>query len=297
MTWSQVKTRLDAYEKLVRLDKPIGILLLAWPTLWALWIAAGGVPKPLTLWLFLLGTVAMRSAGCAINDYADRDFDAHVERTRGRPLAAGLIRPWEALAVAAVLALASFAIVLQFNWLTVMLSVPAVLIAAIYPFTKRFLSIPQAWLGVAFGFGIPMAFAATRGLVPPVAWVLLAANVFWTIAYDTEYAMVDREDDRKLGLRTSAILFGRFDVAAVMACYAIFLGIVAGIGGWLHRGLFFFIGVAVAAGIAGYHYFLIRERTREGCFKAFLHNNWIGAAIFAGIALDHLLRLRALPFP
>jgi 4-hydroxybenzoate polyprenyltransferase len=232
----------------------------------------------------------MRSAGCAINDFADRKLDAHVERTRGRPLAAGLIRPWEALAVAAVLALVSFAIVLQFNALTVLLSVPAQLIAAIYPFTKRYHWLPQAWLGVAFGFGIPMAFAAILWKVPAVAWWLLAANVFWTLAYDTEYAMVDRDDDVKLGIRTSAILFGRFDVAAVMACYAIFLGMLVGIGVWLHRGPFFHIGIAVAAGIAVYHYFLIRGRTREGCFKAFLHNNWIGAAVFAGIALDHMPR-------
>src|SRR5688500_6782930 len=290
MNKQQVIARLDAYEKLIRLDKPIGILLLAWPTLWALWLAARGLPHPLVLWLFLLGTILMRSAGCAINDYADRDFDAHVERTRARPLAAGLIRPWEALAIAAVLALVSFAIVLQFNALTVMLSVPALLIAAIYPFTKRFFWLPQAWLGVAFGFGIPMAFAAIRWKVPPVAWWLLAANVFWTSAYDTEYAMVDREDAVKLGIRTSAILFGRFDVVAVMACYAIFLVILAVIGWWLHRGLFFYAGVAIAAGIVVYHYFLIRGRTREDCFKAFLHNNWIGAAVFAGIALDHMPR-------
>jgi len=290
MNKQQVIARLDAYEKLIRLDKPIGILLLAWPTLWALWLASRGLPHPLVLWFFLLGTVLMRSAGCAINDFADRKLDAQVERTRARPLAAGLIRPWEALAVAAVLALVSFAIVLQFNALTVLLSVPALLIAAIYPFTKRFFWLPQAWLGVAFGFGIPMAFAAVLWKVPPVAWWLLAANVFWTIAYDTEYAMVDREDDVKLGIRTSAILFGRFDVVAVMACYAIFLVILAVIGWWLHRGLFFYAGVAIAAGIVVYHYFLIRGRTREDCFKAFLHNNWIGAAVFAGIALDYLPR-------
>ena len=288
MNFAPLVQRLDAYEKLIRLDKPIGILLLAWPTLWALWLASRGLPNPLVLWLFLLGTVLMRSAGCAINDFADRKLDAHVERTRARPLAAGSIRPWEALAVAAVLVLVSFAIVLQFNALTVMLSVPALAIAVIYPFTKRFFWLPQAWLGVAFGFGIPMAFAAILWKVPPVAWWLLAANVFWTIAYDTEYAMVDRDDDVRLGIRTSAILFGRFDVAAVMACYAIFLGIVTGIGLWLHRGPFFYIGIAIAAGIAVYHYFLIRGRTREGCFKAFLHNNWIGAAVFAGMALDHM---------
>ena len=280
--------RLDAYEKLIRLDRPIGILLLLWPTLWGLWLASKGLPNLLVLWLFILGTVLMRSAGCAINDYADRHFDARVERTKNRPLAAGLIRPWEALAVAAALALAAFALVLQFNRLTVLLSVVALALAAIYPFTKRFFTMPQAWLGVAFGFGIPMAFAAVTGRVPPLVWALVAANVFWTIAYDTEYAMVDRDDDVKLEIRTSAILFGRFDVAAVMASYAIFLAMMAGIGLWVRLGPFYFVGVGVAAYLAAYHYRLIRGRTREGCFKAFVHNNWIGAAIFAGIVADRL---------
>ena len=284
--------RLDAYEKLVRLDKPIGILLLLWPTLWGLWIAARGVPNLWVLWFFVLGTVLMRSAGCAINDYADRNFDPQVERTKNRPLAAGTIRPWEALVVAAVLALAAFVIVLQFNRLTIALSFLALPIAAFYPYTKRFFWMPQAWLGVAFGFGIPMAFAALHDRVPPVAWVLLAASAFWTIAYDTEYAMVDREDDRRIGIRTSAILFGRFDVAAVMAFYALFLVAMAAIGYGLRYGPLYYLGIAVAGGIAVYHYFLIRSRTREGCFRAFLHNNWIGAAIFAGIVLDHLPQLR-----
>jgi 4-hydroxybenzoate polyprenyltransferase len=280
--------RLDAYEKLVRLDRPIGILLLLWPTLWGLWIAWRGMPNLLVLWLFILGTVVMRSAGCAINDYADRDFDAHVERTRLRPLASGTIQPWEALAVAAILALAAFFIVLQFNRLTVLLSIPAVVIAAVYPFTKRFFAIPQAWLGVAFGFGIPMAFAARYGRVPVEAWALLGANVLWTLAYDTEYAMVDREDDRRIGIRTSAILLGRHDVAAVMAFYALFLAAMLAIGGWMQFGIPYYLGIAAAALIAGHHFRLIRGRTREGCFKAFLHNNWIGAAIFAGIAMDKL---------
>ena len=280
--------RLDAYEKLVRLDRPIGILLLAWPTLWGLWLAARGMPSPIVLWLFIIGTVLMRSAGCAINDYADRNIDPHVERTRGRPLAAGLIRPWEALALAAGLSAAAFFIVLQFNRLTVMLSFVALALAAIYPFTKRFLTLPQAWLGVAFGFGIPMSFAAITGSVPTIAWVLLAANVFWTIAYDTEYAMVDRDDDVKLGIRTSAILFGRFDVIAVMACYAIFIGIMLAVGILWRMGPAYFAGVIAAAYLAAYHYKMIRDRTREGCFKAFLHNNWIGAVIFAGIVVDRL---------
>jgi 4-hydroxybenzoate polyprenyltransferase len=278
--------RLDAYEKLVRLDRPIGILLLLWPTLWGLWIAWRGVPDLLVLWLFILGTVLMRSAGCAINDYADRNFDAHVERTRDRPLAAGTIRPWEALVLAAALALAAFAVVLQFNRLTIFLSIPAVLVAAVYPFTKRFFSVPQAILGVAFGFGIPMAFAAKYGFVPPVAWALLGANVFWTLAYDTEYAMVDRDDDRRIGIRTSALLFGRHDVLAVMIFYALFIASMAAIGAWVHFGVPYFAALGIAAAIAVHHYRLIKERAREGCFKAFLHNNWIGATVFLGIVLD-----------
>ncbi len=287
---SKALARLDAYEKLMRLDKPIGVLLLLWPTLWGLWLAAGGQPSWIALWIFGVGTVLMRSAGCALNDFADRKFDAQVERTRNRPLAQGAIRPWEALAVAAVLSLVAFAMVLKLNALTIKLSVIAFLLAAIYPFTKRFFAMPQAWLGVAFGFGIPMAFAAQQGHVPPLAWALLAANVLWTIAYDTEYVMVDRDDDVRLGIRTSAILFGRRDVIAVMACYALFLLAMLGIGIWQGYGPFYTGGLLVAAVIAAYHYRLIRDRSREGAFKAFLHNNWIGAAIFAGIALDQWKR-------
>ncbi len=280
--------RLDAYEKLIRLDKPIGILLLLWPTLWGLWLARRGVPDLTVLWIFVLGTVVMRSAGCAINDFADRRFDAEVLRTRDRPLAAGVIGPWEALAVAAVLAAGAFALVVQLNWLTVKLSFVALALAAIYPFLKRFFWMPQAWLGIAFGFGIPMAYAAQLGNAPPVAWALLAANVFWTIAYDTEYAMVDREDDARIGIKTSALLFGRHDVDAVMIFYTLFLLCMGGIGVWQRFGFFYFAGLAAAAGIALYHYRLIKDRSREGCFKAFLHNNWIGAVVFAGIVLDQL---------
>ncbi len=286
----RVLARIDAYERLIRLDKPIGILLLLWPTLWAMWIATRAVPHWRFLWIFIMGTVLMRSAGCALNDYADRKFDAHVERTRARPLAAGEIRPWEALVVAAVLALAAFALVLLLNPYTVKLSVAALAIAAIYPFTKRFFWMPQAWLGLAFGFGIPMAFAAIRGGVPPVAWALLGAHVLWTLAYDTEYAMVDRADDQRLGLRTTAILFGRFDVAAVMACYALFLGSMGAIGVWQRYGVPYYAGLALAGAIAIYHYTLIRTRTREGCFKAFRHNNWLGAAVWAGVAADLWMR-------
>ncbi|MEK6211587.1 MAG: 4-hydroxybenzoate octaprenyltransferase [Pseudomonadota bacterium] len=275
--------RLNAYEKLIRLDKPIGIVLLLWPTLWALWLSSRGHPSWEIVWIFILGTVLMRSAGCAINDYADRHFDGRVARTRDRPLAAGLIKPNEALIVAAVLALAAFGLVLQLNRLTILLSVAAVVIAATYPFTKRFFILPQAYLGIAFGFGIPMAFAAQTGRVPAVAWLLLLANVFWAVAYDTEYAMVDREDDRKIGIKTSAITFGRHDVTAVMICHTMFLLMLAWIGWRYALGIYFFAGLLMAAGLAATHYQMIRDRDPDSCFRAFRHNNWIGAMVFAGL--------------
>lgn len=275
--------RLNAYEKLIRLDKPIGIVLLLWPTLWALWLSSRGHPSWEIVWIFILGTVLMRSAGCAINDYADRHFDGRVARTRDRPLAAGLIKPNEALIVAAVLALAAFGLVLQLNRLTILLSVAAVVIAATYPFTKRFFILPQAYLGIAFGFGIPMAFAAQTGRVPAVAWLLLLANVFWAVAYDTEYSMVDREDDRKIGIKTSAITFGRQDVTAVMICHAMFLLMLAWIGWRYALGIYFFAGLLMAAGLAATHYQMIRDRDPDSCFRAFRHNNWIGAMVFAGL--------------
>ena len=275
--------RVNAYEKLIRLDKPIGILLLLWPTLWALWLSSHGHPDWNIVWIFVLGTVLMRSAGCAINDYADRDFDVRVARTRERPLATGQIKPIEALMVAVVLILASFALVVQLNPLTVKLSFAAVILAAIYPFTKRFFAMPQAVLGLAFGFGIPMAFAAHTNHVPQAAWILLAANVLWAIAYDTEYAMVDRDDDQKIGIRTSAITFGRHDVAAVMVSHALFLLIMLWIGRLFRPGWHFYLGLAVAAGLVAVQYRMIRERDPANCFRAFQHNNWIGAAIFAGI--------------
>lgn len=284
---SKLAARIDAYEKLMRLDRPIGILLLLWPTLWALWLAHRAVPPFAVFLIFLTGTVLMRSGGCAVNDFADRDFDSKVERTRNRPLATGAIRPWEALAVAAACAAIAFGLVLFLNALTIELSFVALALALAYPFLKRFFWMPQAWLGIAFGFGIPMAFAALTGALPPLAWVLLAANVLWTIAYDTEYAMVDRDDDMRLGLRTSAILFGRLDVAAVMACYALFIAILAGVGAWQGYGLAYYAGVAVAAAICAWHYVLIRGRTREGCFRAFLGNNWVGLALYAGIVADN----------
>ncbi len=275
--------RLTAYEKLIRLDKPIGILLLLWPTLWALWLSSLGHPDWTIVWIFVLGTVLMRSAGCAINDYADRDFDGKVARTRGRPLPTGQIKPIEALMVAVVLVLASFALVVQLNALTVKLSVVAVAIAAIYPFTKRFFALPQAVLGVAFGFGIPMAFAAHSNNVLWWAWLLLAANVCWAIAYDTEYAMVDREDDRKIGIRTAAITFGHQDVAVVMICHAAFLLIMGWVGALIQAGWYFFLALIVAAALAAMQYRLIRQRDPALCFRAFRSNNWIGAVIFAGI--------------
>jgi 4-hydroxybenzoate polyprenyltransferase len=287
-----ITERLNIYEKLMRLDKPIGILLLLWPTLWGLWLSSYGFPNPAIAVIFILGVVLMRSAGCIVNDFADRNFDPRVERTKDRPLAARLISPQEALLVAGVLVLLAFLLVLQLNALTIKLSVIAFLLAVIYPFLKRFFWLPQAWLGIAFGFGIPMAFAAHHNLVVPLAWVMLGANMFWAIAYDTEYAMVDRDDDIKLGLKSSAILFGRFDVIGAMICQALFLLIMAYIGYWARLGVFYFIGLVVAACLAGYQYLLIRERQRERCFKAFMNNNLLGAVIYAGILVDSLLRIK-----
>jgi 4-hydroxybenzoate polyprenyltransferase len=278
------------YIRLLRLDKPIGILLLLWPTLWGLWFAAGGLPPLPVLLIFVVGVVLMRSAGCAVNDYADRHFDAHVERTSARPLAAGEVSPRAALLLAAGLSLLAFVLILPLNRLVILLSVPALFLAASYPFTKRFFAIPQAYLGMAFGFGIPMAYAAVRGAVPAEAWLLLLANLFWSVAYDTEYAMVDRPDDLKIGIRTSAITFGRFDVAAVACCYLLTLGLLAAVGQGAGLGLLFHAGLAAAGGIAVYHLWLIRGRERAACFKAFLHNTWFGFAVFAGLAADYLLR-------
>ena len=283
--------RLDAYERLMRLDKPIGILLLLWPTLWAVWVAGNGRPAFLIVWVFTLGTVVMRSAGCVFNDLVDMRYDAHVQRTRERPLVAGEVGRMEALAVALVLCAAAFAmVVVSLNMLTVWLSVVALGVASTYPFFKRFFAVPQAYLGVAFGFGIPMAFAAQLGRVPALAWWMLLANIFWAVAYDTEYAMVDRDDDIRIGMRTAAITFGRFDVLAVMLCYAATLGILVAIGVQLKSGVYYYLGLVGAAALMGYHYFLIRRRERERCFYAFLHNNWVGAVIFAGIAADYFMR-------
>ena len=290
-----ITSRLDAYERLIRLDKPIGILLLLWPTLSALWLAAHGTPSFSNVLIFTMGTILMRSAGCAVNDWADRNFDAHVARTANRPLATGEIPAWEALALAAGLALCAFLLVLGTNTATIALSFAALAITVVYPFCKRFLSLPQAFLGVAFSFGIPMAYAVVYDAVPPFAWWLLLLNLFWVIAYDTEYAMVDRDDDLRLGLRTSAIAFGRFDVGAVMICYAVYLGGMVLVGMRQALGPIYYAGLAAAFACAIFHWILIRQRNRDRCFRAFLHNHWLGMAVFAGIALDHAVRLAAWP--
>ena len=278
--------RFPQYFRLTRLHRPIGILLLLWPTMWGLWIAADGWPPGYVLFAFLVGTVLMRSAGCVMNDFADRNFDGHVERTRERPLATGAVSVREALLVAAVLSLLAFLLVLPLDRLVLWLSIPALLLAASYPFTKRFLAIPQAYLGIAFGFGIPMGFAAIQGEVPVLAWWMLLANIFWAIAYDTEYAMVDRPDDLKIGIRSAAITFGRFDVLAIMCCYALTLGLLAWVGVLAGLGWPYYLGLLAAATMATHHYFLIRERDRPRCFRAFMHNNWLGACIFVGLLID-----------
>lgn len=282
--------RLSLYEKLTRLDKPIGILLLLWPTLWGQWLASNGDPDWLILWIFIMGVVLMRSAGCVINDYADRGFDPHVARTCERPLAAGKVSPKEALLLAAGLSVLAFLLILPLNALVLKLSVVALFLAASYPFTKRFFAIPQAYLGIAFGFGIPMSYAALWNTVPGEAWLLLLANVFWAIAYDTQYAMVDRADDLKIGIKTSAITFGRFDLAAIAFCYAATLALLGWVGAQREFSVWYYAGLVVAGAIALYHLRLIRERDPRQCFRAFLHNTWFGAAIFGGIVLHFLLR-------
>ncbi|MBZ4200905.1 MAG: 4-hydroxybenzoate octaprenyltransferase [Methylotenera sp.] len=286
---SAIVKKLDAYERLMRLDKPIGILLLLWPTLWALWVASNGRPDWLILLIFVSGTVLMRSAGCVMNDLADSKYDGLVERTKNRPLAIQEVSKKEALLLAAALTLLAFIFVCALNALTIALSLVALFLAMTYPWTKRFLAIPQAYLGIAFAWGIPMAFAASNNSVPSVAWVLLLANVCWAIAYDTEYAMVDRDDDLKIGILSSAITFGRFDVLAVMICYALSLMLLAWAGHLVNLGYWYYLGLVLAAGVALRHYFLIRERVKAQCFQAFLHNNWFGFAVFAGVVAHYCL--------
>ena len=280
-----LKDRLKAYAYLIRLDKPIGTLLLLWPTLWALWLASSGIPDLETLFIFVLGTFLMRSAGCAINDYADRDFDRHVQRTQGRPVTSGKISGKEAVAVAACLALVAFLLIQPLNAFTKQLSVLALLIAFIYPFTKRFFAMPQAVLGIAFGFGIPMAYAAVLNYIPFEAWILFGGNIFWAIAYDTAYAMVDREDDLRLGLRTSAITFGKYDVLAIGLSYAALFLSQLWVAALAELGNYFLVGWVMALACAIYHLKLVSTRKREECFLAFRHNNWLGGFLFLGIVL------------
>ncbi|WP_222622363.1 4-hydroxybenzoate octaprenyltransferase [Ramlibacter albus] len=285
-----MREKLDLYLDLIRWNRPAGWLLLLWPSLSALWVAAHGFPGWHLLAVFTLGTILMRSAGCCVNDVADRDFDKHVKRTAQRPVTAGRIGVKEALVLGAVLALAAFALVLTTNAATIAWSFVALAIAIAYPFAKRFVSMPQAVLGVAFSFGIPMAFAAVESRVPLLAWVLLLGNLFWVLAYDTEYAMVDRDDDLKIGIKTSAITLGRADVAVVMLCYAAYLVIWAAALAGEKLGAFFALGLLAAAGQAAWHWSLIRDRTREGCFRAFRLNHWVGFAVFAGIVLGYATR-------
>ena len=284
------RSRFSLYLDLIRWNRPAGWLVLIWPTLSALWLAAGGFPGWHLLAVFVLGTILMRSAGCCINDVADRHFDRHVKRTAQRPITSGQVSVPEALVVGAVLALVALALVLTTNWVAVVWSVPALLVTILYPFTKRFFAMPQAVLGIAFNFGIVIAFAAVQGGVPAMAWLLWLGNLFWVLAYDTEYAMVDRDDDLKIGMKTSAITLGRFDVAAIVVFYLLFLGfwVLALIP--LALGAIFYIAIALALAQVGWHWWLIRTRTREGCFRAFRMNHWVGFTLFAGIVGSSLVR-------
>ena len=282
--------RLQLYLDLIRWDRPAGWLLLLWPTLSALWMAAGGFPGWHLLAVFTLGTVLMRSAGCCVNDVADREFDRHVKRTARRPVTSGAVSVKEALTLGALLALTAFGLVLTTNALTIGMSFAALAVAIAYPYAKRVVSMPQAVLGIAFSFGIPMAFAAVRAEVPLLAWALLAGNLFWVLAYDTEYAMVDRDDDLRIGIKTSAITLGHHDVAGVMAFYGAYLVVWAVLGARQGYGVAYGAGLAAAGALALWHYTLIRDRSREGCFKAFRLNHWVGFAVFAGVVADHALR-------
>jgi 4-hydroxybenzoate polyprenyltransferase len=289
MSTAMPPSRLALYLNLIRWDRPAGSYLLLWPSLSALWIAQGGFPGWHLIVVFTLGTFLMRSAGCAVNDVADRDFDKHVKRTAQRPVTSGAVSPKEALLLGAVLALAAFVLVLTTNAATIAWSFAALAVSIFYPFTKRFFSMPQAVLGVAFSFGIPMAFAAVQGEVPALAWWLLLGNLCWVLAYDTEYAMVDRDDDLKIGIQTSAITLGRFDVAGVMLFYALFIAIWALLGAQLRLAWPYFAGLAAAALTAAWHYTLIRDRSRDGCFRAFRLNHWVGFCVFVGTVLAFLL--------
>ncbi len=280
--------RLRQYALLMRLNRPIGIFLLLWPTLWALWIASDGNPDPLVTTVLVLGVVLMRSAGCVINDYADRNFDPRVERTHQRPLATGRITTREAIALFLILSFVAFLLVLQLNWLTVLLSFVALPLAAIYPFMKRYTYLPQVHLGLAFGWAVPMAFSAQTGeLPPPVAWLLLTGVVLWAVAYDTMYAMVDREDDIRIGVKSTAILFAEADRAIIAGIQATLMLVLILVGQKLEMGVFYYLGLAVAGGLTVYQQYLIKDREPRRCFKAFLNNNWFGMAVFAGIFLHY----------
>ncbi len=288
MDTGKIRERLTQYARLMRLDKPIGIYLLLWPTLWALWIAGEGKPDLLVLGVFVAGVVLMRSAGCVINDYADRKIDPHVARTCKRPIASGKVTAREALTLFGVLCAVAFALVLLMNRLTIYLSFGGVVLAAIYPFMKRYTHLPQVVLGAAFGWAVPMAFAAQTGEVPRVAWLLFVATVLWTTAYDTMYGMVDREDDVKIGVKSTAILFGDADRVVIGVLQLLALGALALAGQAASLGGYFYFGLALAAGLALYQQYLIREREPEACFRAFLNNHWFGAAVFSGIVLAYL---------
>ncbi len=287
---SRLKDRLVQYALLMRLHRPIGIFLLLWPTLWALWIAGEGHPDPRVLTVFVLGVVLMRSAGCVINDYADRGFDPHVARTRDRPIAAGRVSPGEALMLFAMLCLGAFALVLLMNRLTILMSLAGAALAASYPFMKRYTHLPQVYLGAAFGWAVPMAFAAQTGAVPKVAWLLFVATVLWATVYDTMYGMVDREDDLKIGVKSTAILFGESDRAILAVLQVLLMGTLALAGQEAGMQGYYYLGLLLAAGLSLYQQYLIRHREPKRCFQAFLNNNWLGAAVFAGIALDYLAR-------
>jgi len=290
VTTEKIRDRARQYWLLARFDKPIGILILLWPALWALWIASDGKPDVLVLTVICLGVVLMRAAGCVINDYADRDFDPHVQRTKQRPIAAGKVTPKEALVVFVVLCLIAFGLVLLLNIYTILLSFVAAFLAASYPFMKRFTQLPQAYLGIAFGWAVPMAFAAQTNTIPLVAWLMYLAVVLWALVYDTMYAMVDKDDDLKIGIKSTAILFGDYDRQIMAVLQLIILGLLIAVGLMIAAGWAYFAGLAVAAGLFVYQQTLIFNRDKVLCFKAFLNNNWFGVAVFVGLLVDYGLR-------
>ncbi|MEY3808028.1 MAG: hypothetical protein RI893_1004 [Pseudomonadota bacterium] len=289
MTSDQVVNRIKQYGLLARFDKPIGILILLWPALWALWVASAGKPDILVLTVICLGVVLMRAAGCVINDYADRDFDPHVQRTRQRPIAAGKVAPKEALVVFIVLCLCAFGLVLLLNNYTILLSFVAAFLAASYPFMKRYTQLPQAYLGIAFGWAVPMAFSAQNNSIPPVAWVMYLAVVLWALVYDTMYAMVDKDDDLKIGIKSTAILFGAYDRQIMGGLQVIILGLLITVGQMAQAGWPYYSGVLIAAGLSIYQQKLIFHREKALCFKAFLNNHWFGLAVFSGLVVDYWL--------